>query len=242
MSSADGPNTARTREDEMSENESVAAGWHADRTDPMITRYWNGRRWTSQRRWSGTDWVEVALAPPATSTTDTLRLPDAAPAVTAAPAGGGVAERVGAALTSTSTTFKVFVVAAFACVLGYFVPVTIITTDSGYSEARSLTDAGGFGVLILAAAGATIWLAWPIRHGGVVTQRALWGLGGMVTIIVLFTIGVLSALGTKEEDLVVMTSSQSVEPSLGLFLLVAAVVAQVVGILLAIRDRRRAGR
>jgi hypothetical protein len=224
----------------MSENESVAAGWHADRTDPMITRYWNGRRWTSQRRWSGTDWVEVALAPPATSTTDTLRLPDAAPAVTAAPAGGGVAERVGAALTSTSTTFKVFVVAAFACVLGYFVPVTIITTDAGYSEARSLTDAKGFGVLILGTAAASVWFAWPSRQR-TVSKRALWGLGAMTVTVAFLTAAVFAALGNTEEDLVFTTVSQKVEPSLGLWLLLAGVATQVVGIALAVRDRRRSG-
>jgi hypothetical protein len=227
------------QEDAMDNKNAIAAGWHADRTDPMTTRYWNGRRWTSQRRWSGTDWVEVPLAWPAASTTDTLRAPDATTAVTAAAAGGGVAGRIGATLTSTSTTFKVFVAAAFACVLGYFVPVTIITTDSGYSEARSLTDAKGFAVLILGAAAATVWFAWPSRQG-TVSKRALWGLGAMAVIVAFLTVAVFAALGDKEEDLVFTTASQTVEPSLGLWLLLAAVATQVVGIVLAVRDRRRA--
>ena len=225
----------------MDHSDEIAAGWHADRTDPMTTRYWNGRRWTSQRRWSGTDWVEVPLPRPGAGATDSLRAPDATPAVAAAAAGGGgVAGRVGATLASTSTTFKVFVAAAFACVLGYFVPVTIITTDSGYSEARSLTDAKGFGVLILGAAAATVWFAWPSRQG-TVSRRALWGLGSMAVIVAFLTAAVFAALGNKEEDLVFTTASQTVEPSLGLYLLVAAIVTQVVGIALAVRDRQRAG-
>ena len=226
----------------MDHNDEIAAGWHADRTDPMTTRYWNGRRWTSQRRWSGTDWVEVPLAWPGAGTTDSLRAPDATGAVTAAAAGGAVAGPVGATLTSTSTTsttFKVFVGAAFACVLGYFVPVTIITTDSGYSEARSFTDAGGFGVLIVAAAAATLWFAWPSRQG-TVSKRALWGVGAMAVIVAFLTVAVFAALGKKEEDLVFTTASQTVEPSLGLYLLLAAVATQVVGIVLAVRDRRMA--
>jgi hypothetical protein len=227
-------------EDAMDHSDETAAGWHADRTDPTTTRYWNGRRWTTQRRWSGTDWIEVPLAWPAASTTDTLRAPDATPAVAASAAGGGVAGRAGATLTSTSTTFKVFVAAAFACVLGYFVPVTIITTDSGYSEARSLTDAKGLGVLVLGAAAATVWFAWPSRQG-TVSKGALWGVGAMAAIVAFLTAAVFAALGNKEEDLVFTTASQTVEPSLGLFLLLAAVATQVVGIVLAVRDRQRAG-
>jgi hypothetical protein len=227
------------QEDTMDNRNAIAAGWHADGTDPVTTRYWNGRRWTSQRRWSGTDWVEVPLAWPAASTTDTVGAPDATPAVAAEAAGSGVGGRLGATLTRTSTTFKVFVAAAFAYVLGYFVPVTVITTDSGYTEARSLTDAKGFGVLILGAAAATVWLAWPSRQG-TVSKRALWGLGAMAGVVAFLTIAVFAALGNKEEDLVFTTASQTVEPSVGLWLLLAGIATQVVGIVLAVRDRQRA--
>jgi hypothetical protein len=238
MSSADEPSTARSREDEMSDNEPVAAGWHSDQQDPTTARYWNGRRWTGQRRWSGTEWLDVPLV--ASAGAEALPPPQEVPAAPAAGAtNGGVGGRFGAAFGRTSTTFRVFVGAAVACVLGYFVPVTTVTSDAGYSETRSLSDAGGYGVLILAAAAATIWIAWPTRYGGVVSRRALWGLGGMVAIIALFTTAVFSALGSNEEDLIIMTASKTVEPGLGLFLLVAAAAAQVVGIVLAIRDRRR---
>jgi hypothetical protein len=164
--------------------------------------------------------------------------PNITPAVTATAAGSGVAAPLGPALTKTSNTFKVFVGSAFACVLGYFVPLTIITTDSGYSESRSLTEAEGFGVLILGAAAATLWFAWPSRQG-TVSRGALWGLGAMAVIVAFLTGAVFAALGTTEEDLVFATASQTAEPSLGLYLLVAGIAAQVAGIALAIRDRRR---
>ncbi len=141
-------------------------------------------------------------------------------------------------MKATSTTFKVFVGAAFACVLGYFIPVTTITTDSGYTEARSLTAAGGYGVLILAAAAATLWFAWPARQG-VVSKGALWGLGAMVAIVLFMTIAVFAALGRQTDDLVFATASRSVDPGLGLYLLLAGVATQIVGICLAIRDRQR---
>lgn len=172
---------------------------------------------------------------------EALPTPQDVPANAPAPGQQAVAigNQIGAALKSTSSTFRVFVGAAFALVLGYFVPVTIVTSDAGYSEARSLTDAGGFGVLVLGAAAATVWLAWPTRDGGVVSRRALWGLGGMVAIVALFAIAVLSALGSTSEDLVIMTASKTVAPSLGFFLLLGGAAAQVTGIALVVRDRRR---
>jgi uncharacterized membrane protein (DUF485 family) len=96
----------------------------------------------------------------------------------------------------------------FACVLGHFVPVTTVTNGAGYSETHSLTEFGGYGVLILAAAAATIWFAWPTRTVAVVTRGAMWGLGAMVAIIAFFTIVILSALGSKEEDVDFMTVSK----------------------------------
>ncbi len=46
----------------MEQIRDIAVGWHADPNDPTTTRYWNGTRWTIQRRWGGTEWVDVPLA------------------------------------------------------------------------------------------------------------------------------------------------------------------------------------
>jgi hypothetical protein len=223
----------------MDQIRDIAVGWHADPNDPTTTRYWNGTRWTIQRRWSGIEWVDVPLAEPVAAAAASPAPPPAVVAPAALP-GSGIAGGITAAVKATSTTFKVFVGAAFACVVGYFVPVTTITTDSGYTEARSLTDAGGFGVLILAAAAATLWFAWPTRQGGVVSKGALWGMGAMAAIVALLTIAVFAALGRATDDLGFATASRNVNPSIGLYLLLAGVVAQIVGICLAIRDRQRA--
>jgi hypothetical protein len=89
-------------------------------------------------------------------------------------------------------------------------------------------------VLILGAAAATVWFAWPARQG-TVSKRALWGLGAMAVIVAFLSAAVFAALGNKREDLVFTAASQTVEPSLGPWLLLAAVATQVVGIVL-VRD------
>ncbi len=38
-------------------------GWHGDSDHISEQAYWDGRRWTARRRWSGTAWVEVRLPP-----------------------------------------------------------------------------------------------------------------------------------------------------------------------------------
>jgi hypothetical protein len=213
-------------------DEQLAAGWHADRDDPLVTRFWNGEKWTDERRWSGTDWVH-GFAPPVRAT------PGGPPVVPSVAAAG----RLGAALAGATTTFKCLLGATFATVIGYFVPVAVVTGDSGASEAVNLADAGGIGVLIPAAAAATLWLAWPARQG-VVSRGRLWGIGAIAGLIGLFAVGGVVAMGhtTREEDFGVttITQSQTVDPGLGLLLLLAAVAAQAVGIYLAIRDRRKA--
>src|SRR4051794_21641060 len=114
----------------MEQIRDIAVGWHADANDPTTTRYWNGTRWTIQRRWGGTEWVDVPLASlPAPAAPPPPTPAPAAVAATAATPVNGIAGGITAAVKATSTTFKVFVGAAFACVLGYFIPVTTITTD-----------------------------------------------------------------------------------------------------------------
>jgi hypothetical protein len=42
----------------------AAAGWYPDPGDPHVTRYWDGTRYTHERHWNGTAWVDPAAAPP----------------------------------------------------------------------------------------------------------------------------------------------------------------------------------
>lgn len=195
-------------------------GWYADPHDQLVTRYWDGARWTAARRWDGTSWVDQAVPAPAAP---------AAPVATTA------------TTARTSRTFKMFVGSAFAAALGYVVPVGTVTSEYGASDPRTLGDAGGYGVLVLAAAAATVWMAWPSRNGGVVSRGALWGIGAMAGLIAFFSMALFSAMGTTEENLGYGTISSTVEPGLGLFLLVAAVITQSIGIVMAAGDRRRAG-
>lgn len=58
-------------------NEPRPSGWYNDKVDPLTTRYWDGTRWTHERRWSGVEWV-VPTTPPAEITS-----PWAAPAAPA---------------------------------------------------------------------------------------------------------------------------------------------------------------
>ena len=192
------------------------AGWHEDPSDPTLTRWWDGTGWTVERRWNGTEWVDVSSAPAAQAT------------ATAVTPGTGV-----------SRTFKVLAGSAVAAVLGYFVPVTIVTSELGTQGTHTLGELGGLGVLVLAAAAATVYFALPTRRG-TVTNGALWGIGSMAGIIGFFTAAVFSASGANEQDFGFDTVATQVEPSLGAFALVTAIALQVVGIAMAIGDRKKA--
>src|SRR5262245_13148792 len=89
------------------------AGWHADPDDRTLTRYWNGTAWAATRRWNGSEWVDAPSAPP----------------VVPVPATAGV-----------SRTFKVFAGSAVAAVLGYFLPVTIVTGEFGGQDSHNLGE------------------------------------------------------------------------------------------------------
>jgi hypothetical protein len=40
-------------------------GWHPDRINPNLQRYWDGAAWTATRRWVAGQWVDDAAAPAA---------------------------------------------------------------------------------------------------------------------------------------------------------------------------------
>jgi hypothetical protein len=212
--------------------EQTTVGWHADRSDPMITRYWNGTKWGEVRCWSGTEWVKVPGAP---------LPPPAASAQQAAPVA-----KVATALASSSLTFKVLIGSAVALALGYFMPLVTVTNEFGEVASGSLSDVGGIGLLVLVAAAATAWLALPSRHG-VIGKGSMIGVGVSAALVGLMVAGGFAAFGKSEQDLGFGalpdnagfgTITRDVQPSLGFFLLLLAVGAQVVGIFLAIKDRR----
>jgi len=213
----------------------TAHGWHQDRLDPTTARYWDGGRWTATRRWDGAAWVDADRATTWSPTTSPLGAQAAAGVESATAMVRSLAESVPAA----ALAFKVFVGAAVAMVLGYFVPVATVSGELGTTETRTLGDVGGFGVLVLAAAAATVWLAWPARRGRL-SIGAMAGLGAVAGVVRLFVLVVLSAMGTTETDLGMgMVATSTASPSLGIVFLVLGVGAQGVGLALAVLDRIR---
>ena len=219
------------------DDEQTTVGWHADRNDPMITRFWNGKNWTDVRRWSGTEWVNLPAA----------TLPPPAAPVWPAPAAAAPVAKVTTALANSSLTFKVLVGSAVALALAYFMPLATVTNEYGDVTSGSLSDVGGIGLLVLVAAAATVWLALPARQG-VIGKGAMIGVGASAAFVGLIVAGGFAALGKSEEDLgfgalsdgaEFGTITRDVQPSLGFFLLLLAVGAQAVGIFLAVKDRRK---
>ena len=50
-------------------------GWHPDRINPNLQKYWDGEAWTASRRWVAGQWVDESAAPAAPTSTPAGAMP-----------------------------------------------------------------------------------------------------------------------------------------------------------------------
>ena len=50
-------------------------GWHPDRINPNLQRYWDGESWTATRRWVAGQWVDESTAPAAATSMPSGAMP-----------------------------------------------------------------------------------------------------------------------------------------------------------------------
>jgi hypothetical protein len=203
----------------------AGAGWYPDPNDAHVTRYWDGDRYTHERRWNGVAWVDPAAAPrPAPAAAPRPAPVAAAPAVASAP---------GAVRTSPPLIFWLFAAGSVGVAISAFLPWVSVSGLGGTISSEPGT--GGPPVLVIFAAG-TAALAWPTVRVGALAQ---WRRITLIPVIAFL----LLAVGTNGSDLADLmdefdgssTFGLQVGPGAGFILFVLAVITLVVALVMVWR-------
>lgn len=211
----------------MATYEMDCVGWHPDPGDPQVTRYWDGTRWSAERRWDGTAWVDPGFGQgtPASRSTE--------PTPAAAKAGFGM-----------SRTAWFLCGGAAVAGVGALLPWAAVSTSYGYTASANRADIGSVAFLLLGLAALVVWLGWPTRDRSISTGRLL-GLVAVVTVMTLLAMANFATIvdyqqeldAAAQDSLFGSSSSATASPGLGLMLWFAGSVAIWIGTFRAWRGR-----
>ncbi len=134
-------------------------GWHPDRINPNLQRYWNGSQWTASRRWVGGQWVDDAAGPATPTVAPAAPVPGYRHA--AAPAHRSTTPRAAPRGTVTAGLAGLMI-CSLLLILGSFTPWLTIgfgnTTTSIAGTDSAISDLIGVNGWVTFAAGIALFI------------------------------------------------------------------------------------